>query len=74
MQEILDELFRLLGGHSAVAERLHYSERQYLNIRQKIARNQPLAPRIEQWILASYNLLKKDGYRQIASRERHYDT
>jgi hypothetical protein len=60
MQEIVNELCRLLGSHSAVAELLQYSDRQYLNIRQKIARSQPLRPRIELWILANYSLLKKD--------------
>ena len=60
MQEIINELCRLLGSHSAVAELLQYSDRQYLNIRQKIARNQPLTPRVELWILANYSLLKKD--------------
>lgn len=60
MQEIINELCRLLGSHSAVAELLQYSDRQYLNIRQKIAHNQPLKLRIELWILANYRLLKKD--------------
>jgi hypothetical protein len=60
MQEILNELCRLLGSHSAVAERLQYSDRQYLNIRQKVAQHKPLKPRIELWILANYSLLKKD--------------
>ena len=60
MQEIINELCRLLGSHSAVAELLQYSDRQYLNIRQKIARGQSLKPRIELWILANYSLLKKD--------------
>ena len=59
MQEILDELCKLLGSHSAVAELLQYSDRQYLNIRQRIARNRPLKPRIELWILANYRQLKK---------------
>jgi len=60
MQEILNELCRLLGSHSAVAELLQYSDRQYLDIRQKVARKQPLKARIELWILANYSLLKKD--------------
>jgi len=60
MQEILNELFKRLGSHSAVAELLQYTDRQYLNIRQKVAQNQPLKPRIELWILANYSLLKKD--------------
>jgi len=60
MQETINELCRLLGSHSAVAELLQYSDRQYLNIRQKVAQNQPLKLRIELWILANYNLLKKD--------------
>ena len=60
MQEILNELFNRLGSHSAVAELLQYTDRQYLNIRQKVARNQPLKPRIELWILANYKLLKQD--------------
>ena len=60
MQEIISELYRLLGSHAAVAERLQYTDRQYLNIRQKIARNQPLKHRIELWILTNYRLLKQD--------------
>ena len=60
MQEIIYELCKQLGSHSAVAERLQYTDRQYLNIRQKVARNQPLKPRIELWILTNYKLLKKD--------------
>ena len=61
MQQIINELFVLLKSHSAVAEFLQYSERQYLNIRQRVARGQALNPRIERWILANYNSLKKES-------------
>ena len=59
MQTILDKLFELLGSNSAVAELLQYSERQYLNIRQRVACGEALNPRIELWILTKYTMVKK---------------
>jgi hypothetical protein len=61
MQKVINELFVLLKSHSAVAAYLQYSVRQYQNIRQMVARGQALNPRIERWILASYNSLKKES-------------
>jgi hypothetical protein len=60
MKTILEQLYSLLGSHEAVAELLQYSNRQYLNIRQRVERGGTLKPRIELWILANYSLLKKD--------------
>jgi hypothetical protein len=51
MQTILEKLFELLGSHFTVAELVQYSERQYLNIRQRLARGEALNPRIELWRL-----------------------
>lgn len=59
MKEIFDQLFELLGSHSAVADTLQYSDRQYRNIRRRVERGQALQPRVEQWIMANFRLLKR---------------
>lgn len=47
MKDKIDALITILGSHTAVAETLEYSDRQYRNIRNKILLNEPIGPRIE---------------------------
>ena len=46
MQELIDRLFLAYGGHDEVAWAIGYSDRQYRNIRRKVAKGEALAPRI----------------------------
>ena len=48
MQELIDRLFLAYGGHDEVAWAIGYSDRQYRNIRRKVANGEVVAPRIIQ--------------------------
>ncbi len=59
MEEILKALFEYYGSYSDVANALQYSDRQYRNIRRRVERGETLQPRIEQWIVTNFELLKR---------------
>ncbi len=57
MKEIFDDLLRMLGTHSAAAEALGYTDRQYRNIRRRVEKGEDLHPRIESSILLKSQML-----------------
>ncbi len=59
MEAIFNNLFMLLGSHSAAASMLEYTDRQYRNIRRKVEKGEKLQPRIEQWIVSKYNAFSR---------------
>ena len=50
MQNIINSLCTLAGRHSEVAILLGYTDRQYRNIRNKVAQGEELPPRIAELI------------------------
>lgn len=59
MNEIFKQLLDYFGSHSAVANALQYSDRQYRNIRRRVERGEALQPRIEQWIMTNFKMLHR---------------
>ena len=60
MQEIIDRLFLAYGEHDEVAWAIGYSDRQYRNIRRKVANGEVIAPRIIQLMRMKLQQMKGD--------------
>lgn len=60
MEQILNQLYSILGSPSKVALYLQYSDRHLRNIRKKVAQGVPLHPRVELWIKTKLDLLNTE--------------
>lgn len=59
MQEIINHIKTLYPSQKEAAAMLEYSERQWLNIRKKVAKGEELSPRAELWLHSKYQTLRK---------------
>ena len=62
MKDIFDLLFGELGPPATVAKALGYTNRQYLNLRRKVARGEKLHPRVEIFILVKAQMLAGNSF------------
>jgi len=69
MQEIIDDLLHMLGTHTAAAEALGYTDRQYRNIRRRVERGEGLHPRVETFILVKSQMLHAGAAHAGGSRQ-----
>ncbi len=60
MDEAINRLLSAYGTHELAACALGYSDRQYRNIRQKVARGDPLPPRIAALISLKLKQIQSD--------------
>lgn len=60
MDEAINRLLSTYGTHELAACALGYSDRQYRNIRQKVARGDPLPPRIAALISLKLKQIQSD--------------
>ncbi len=58
MQEIINHLISLFPTTKDAAAAVEYSERQWLNIRRKVEKGEPLSTRTELWLYNKYQALR----------------